>query len=287
MKPFLGIDLTEDKSNEKYDGEEFLSEKPSSAMSAALDSQADKALKMINKSKLPIGVRVVQWICGVAGTIITMGILRGIITDENIGFAEAYQNAFWLFWLAGLCLIIWLILTIIGHRREKTVMESDEINLLNLNSDTISKNIYAELHVPQDAQTVDIISFSYKMKNGEPQAATKGFENSAYTNFEYKLFKDSDSIYLADLEGKYRFPLQALRKIQTVNKNIVLPFWNKDEEPNKGIYKKYKLSVDKFGSINFKPYHILELEHNGEIWGIYFPSYELPEFEKVTGLTAE
>ena len=30
----------------------------------------------------------------------------------------------------------------------------------------------------------------------------------------------------------------------------------------------------------------LELEHEGETWGIYFPCYELPVFEELTGLKA-
>ena len=36
-----------------------------------------------------------------------------------------------------------------------------------------------------------------------------------------------------------------------------------------------------------KPYYILELERDGEEYGIYFPSYELPTFESLTLLHAE
>ena len=36
-----------------------------------------------------------------------------------------------------------------------------------------------------------------------------------------------------------------------------------------------------------KAYHILELEHGGENYGIYFPCWELPVFERLTGLNAE
>ena len=34
-------------------------------------------------------------------------------------------------------------------------------------------------------------------------------------------------------------------------------------------------------------YHVLEFVHKGETWGIWFPNYELPFFEKATGLKAD
>lgn len=52
-------------------------------------------------------------------------------------------------------------------------------------------------------------------------------------------------------------------------------------------YKAYKLSEGDNGLIYCKPYYILELDRAGERWGIYFPCYELPAFERATGLTAE
>jgi hypothetical protein len=36
-----------------------------------------------------------------------------------------------------------------------------------------------------------------------------------------------------------------------------------------------------------KPYHILELEKDGETYGIYFPAYELAAIESLTLLKAE
>ena len=49
----------------------------------------------------------------------------------------------------------------------------------------------------------------------------------------------------------------------------------------------HKISVTKQGDYTYKGYHILELEINGELWGIYFPCYELMVFEEITGLKAE
>lgn len=75
--------------------------------------------------------------------------------------------------------------------------------------------------------------------------------------------------------------------IITVKKRAVMMSWNKDEAYNKGVYKQYKLVEDNLGRVSGKNYHILELNSGGERWGIYFPRYELPVFEEITGLKAD
>ena len=73
----------------------------------------------------------------------------------------------------------------------------------------------------------------------------------------------------------------------TVNEKIAVPDWNKDTPPTKGEFKQFELTVDNLNRIIVPGYHILELDCNGEKWGIYFPCYELPTFESITGLSAE
>ena len=40
-------------------------------------------------------------------------------------------------------------------------------------------------------------------------------------------------------------------------------------------------------NVLFDTYHILEIEKDGEIYGLYFPCYELSAIEELTGLSAE
>jgi len=107
-----------------------------------------------------------------------------------------------------------------------------------------------------------------------------------YDNPIFHVFADSENLYFANLEGKYAFPLSSIKAINTVKETIRILEWNKDEQYNKGIYKEYKLREDDYGCIHSKCYHVMEIEHNGELWGIYFPCYELPTFEQLTGLKA-
>ena len=95
-----------------------------------------------------------------------------------------------------------------------------------------------------------------------------------YINPVFYIFTDSENLYLANLEGKYAIPLSQIKAIKSIKKTIRIMEWNKDEEFNKGIYKQYKLSEDNYGCIICKSYHILEFEHDNDLWGIYFPCYE-------------
>ena len=80
---------------------------------------------------------------------------------------------------------------------------------------------------------------------------------------------------------------QMTEAIRTVKKRIRFAGWNKDERPESKRYKPYKLGRNQYGCVICRWYHILELELDGETYGVYFPPYERPAFEAATGLKAE
>ena len=287
MKPFWGIDLTHDKKNEQPNGKEFLIARPSSdrvRTVLSLSKQADNAID--RRSKFPLVIRILHWFCGVIGVCAAIDVLDALTEEGRVSFSEAYQNIPWLFWLAGGCLSVWLIFKILSVKKEKRVLECDELKHTLSSIDSFCNAIYSELSVPADAQTVDLLSFFYKSKNSDIKVIEKGFQVVPYFNLAFKIFADSENLYLMNLDGKYSFPLSSLQAIRFVNKKIGASQWNKEEAPNKGIYKHYKITRGNYGCIHFKPYYILELDHNGETWGIYFPCYELPVFEALTGMKA-
>ena len=54
MRPFFGIDVTENKNNETVNAETFLAAKPSAAMSQALDQALTKAAEAEKQSRLAL-----------------------------------------------------------------------------------------------------------------------------------------------------------------------------------------------------------------------------------------
>ena len=105
MKPFLGIDLTTDRKNEQINGSEFLVQTPSAALARSLEDSTGQAEKTIEKSKLPLPFRILQYLCGFAALLIIGGMVKA-----DVSFREGYQNAPVLHWIGGVCAVIWLIL---------------------------------------------------------------------------------------------------------------------------------------------------------------------------------
>lgn len=286
-KPFLGIDITENSKNSQPNGMEVLTAKPSAALSAALDTSSEHVVNMVEDAKLSLMIRILHWICGAVGGIILIGILKAMTGSDRVSLTEAYQNAAWLFWLGGGCLAVWMILKLVGGRKAQRVMESDESQYLISNWNRITDAVFAELDVPPDAQVVDLLSFTYKTKNDMPAARTRGMDITPYQNKEFQIFADQEQIHFVNLDGKYSFPRSALRTIRRISKGIWIPDWNKDIAPNEEPYKQFKLSTNNYGHLHVKPYYVLELDHLGEEWGIYFPNYELTKMEALTGLQTE
>lgn len=287
MKPFLGIDLTTNKKNEQVNGEEFVVAKPDLSLARALESSSENVEETIQKSKLPLPIRIGHWICGAVAALVAFGIINALGGEDSVSLREAYQNAAWLFWLAGACLLAWVLLKLISVRKEKSVLETDESSQAFHALDQTCEAVFLDLKVPEDAKEMDVLSFFYKVDGDNIKVCEKAIQIAPYMNPIFHVFADSENLYFANLDGKYAFPLSAIKAIRSVKKSIRIMEWNKDEEYNKGIYKPYKLREDNYGCIGCKNYHIVEVEHDNETWGIYIPCYELPVIEELTGLKAD
>ena len=81
--------------------------------------------------------------------------------------------------------------------------------------------------------------------------------------------------------------MTSLKGIQTVKKTALFHGWNKELPPTDKSFKPYRVAINQYESITCKPYYILEAEIGSETWGLYFPGYELPVVEGLTGLRAQ
>lgn len=287
MKPFLAIDLTTNKKNEQSNGQDFIVAKPSLTSRKSFEQSMESSEQTIEKSKLPLPIRIGHWICGAIALFVTIGLFKTLGREDGVTLSEAYQNAPWIFWVGGACLLIWGILKLIGNHKQNKVLETDESAKVFDNLEKTCNDILSELGVPTDSKEIDILFFFYKVKDDKIKLCEKPMQMAHYFNPVFHIFKDSKNLYLANLEGKYAFPLSEIKAIKSIKKNTRIMEWNKDEMHNEGIYKQYKINQDNYGCIICKYYHILEIEHNNELWGIYVPCYELPVIEEITGLKAE
>ncbi len=289
MKPFLGIDITENKENDMANGEEFVARSISLEQSESLERVLTKAEDLEKSAKLALPLRIISWVSAILAIVCGYVFFEVIAEiEEDMSLVQMYNKAPWLVWIGCACAVAWLVIWFVGYKKKKAVMDSDDSRRVLTAVSSVEESIYYELGVPENAARVDILAFGYKVKGDELKAKTVGDNLAEYQNIEYRAFVSDGKLCLVDRESRYEFELSSLCAIRTVKKKINITDWNKEEKYNKGQYKQYKISEDdNLDTYYVKSYHILEFEYNGEMWGIYFPCYEKEIFEELTGLAAE
>ena len=242
--------------------------------------------EITQKADMPLPLRIVRRLALAFGCITTSPVLSNVLSGK-LTFSEQLRIAPILTILGPIALIVGLILLWISKRKAKTVTKSPEVQECAAAVDDAVDKIFAELGIPEDAAEIDVLAFFYKEKDGEIKVCEKPMQLFSHVATAFKIFSDADNLYLANLNGKYAFPRAELQGIRRVDQKVRITNWSKSVKPTQGEYKSFKMTVDQFGSVHAKPHYILELMHEGEKWGIYFPCYELTAVESTTGLSAQ
>lgn len=278
MKPIFCIDVTKNRNNSIVNGDEFVTAKVSSLRADMLGKAVDQVDAQEEKTKLPGFLNILRLLF-LGAFVFCFSIFLGFVSEGTI--AQAYQREPLLVWICLGTLLCWGLLAYLGGKKEKSVRESEETQRVVATADQLLENVYEELKVPRTAASMDILVFRYVEKKGQVVPKSSGV--ITFMSCVCKVFSENGTLCIADADQRYEIPLSDVRRIVTVNKDAYIPTWNKEIPTNKPPYKQYKLRIDNYGFIHFKPYYILELEHNGETWGLYFPSYELTLVESLTG----
>lgn len=286
MKPFMGIDFTYDKTNDDTNGDELLMDVPDPECVTPYLEACTKAYDTTKRAKLPAFFQGLQWLSGVAGLIFSAAIVKAMLDFNTWNLPLLLQTNLVLFWVTGISLALWCILKLTGYLKEKIVMGKKENIGLFGSLESLADNIYESMGVPEDAPEVDILSFHYTAKAGKIKVHDNGTQYALYRNLIFKVHTDGRFLYLTNTEGQYAISLSGIRKIHTIRKGIEVTGWNKDIQPSQGRYKPYKITINNFDCAHFKTYHILEVMEEDTLWGIYFPCYELPVMEDLTGIKA-
>ncbi len=229
MKPFLGIDLTDDKKNEQLNGNEFLIAQPSPTLMQSFERASKNLEETIEKGKLPRPLRNLRWCCEIISMCLWFEIFDSVL-EENLSIA--YQDKPWVFWLAGACLLTWMFLGFISIGKEKRILRTQESRQTFRTFHDVCDAISAELSVPSNSEEVDLLSFFYKVKDNDIRVCERFLLTAPYFNTVFDVFADVQNLYLANLEGKYAIPLSSINAIRTVKKSIFIHNWNKDEPYN-------------------------------------------------------
>ena len=283
MKPFLGIDKAQSGNASAINGEEFLAIR---AEVDDTDESLDKEKKPAEKYKspLPLALRVIKFIGGLFAIVFLALVIRMYMTN-----ASAILNGILTVQIVLAATVaffgIWFSLTMVESHLENKRAANEHAEEIE---DELSEEEGETIELPENSKNVDLLAFNYVLEYGKPKAVMATDESaSEYFNCPMDIFADEEKLYIASLDEKYALERAWLTAIRKVEEKIALPDWNKETPPTKGEYKQYGITMDNLGRIIIPSYYILEFEYNGEKWGIYFPNYELPVFEEITGLRAE
>ena len=273
MKPIFGFDLTENKKSEITYSDLFVHKKTDDDLITLHDEQSEALVTLLNTAKLPILLRIIRYV----GLFFGGGILLALFTVDG-GFLAGVRNSPLIALLAIIGFGAGIALAIFSAMRNKRILTEENATEKIAALRKTTEIMYTELGVPSNADTVDLLIFNYRFKNGRLKMNT-------FVNPIMKVYVEDYELRIADIATLYSFPLESLKAINRINKRALIPGWNKDVPFNQGEYKQYKMSSNDYG-IFCKPYYILELIKNGESYSIYFPAYELPVFERLTLMKA-
>ena len=292
MKVLFGTNITENRKNTDTDCKELIIRTvPESyydsfdedAATENVSSDGKKRLKRLTKAVFLILLRIMLGVAAfasLAGVMVSIGEESEGIKD--VIFSVKDNLLLFVSSSAVLCVSLLLLYRIKSAERkaqEKAYSEIDEKN--KREDEEYEREVNAFLGVPPSAQTVEVISADYKIKNEnvylKPGIITLFFNN------EIKMFTKNKTLYLADEENCYSLSLEGEKKIFKIEDRLTLLCWNKEQSYKEGKFKEFGIKRTPVGNYIIKEYYFLEVNISGEKYRLYFPPYELKKIISITG----
>ncbi|MDY0346297.1 MAG: hypothetical protein RBQ70_01390 [Acholeplasma sp.] len=262
------------------EGHIFLDRKVDNELNDALDDKLEEAFELERKAGLKTYWSVIKYISLLLGIIIVSGIIRSDVSIET-----AYNNAPYLFYIGPIALILGLTIWIIERIHKKKVEQSEPYQAL---SETLEAHVQlskTELNIPDDHKRLDVFQYSYKLTaKGKEKINTAPFFQ--FLLMELSFFTDEQYLYFADAYMVGKIEKTSFKSITPIKKVALVSGWNKDVWIDKPPYKAYKIRINQFDTLLMKPYYQLEIQDPLGAFTIFFPPYELAQFEALTGLKA-
>ena len=170
----------------------------------------------------------------------------------------------------------------LGYYRKKNVSFVSSEDMMRLKSEKAkeTKKLYANVGVPENAVTVDILDYFYETdKNGSEIIKSIG---SLLPMWAYE---QEDKIFFSDEYSLFAFPKSSFREIHYVEKSFQTcdSEGNNPYSLNSAEYSEYITSYAS-GIITHKGYISVLICNNEEEYELRLPAYETSALSKLTGL---
>ncbi|MGN1481518.1 hypothetical protein [Porcipelethomonas sp.] len=284
MKNLFGINITESKDNMEEDGSVFISRQVTPQQRDRLETFFHTGEELEKKSGLSLPLDILMTICGGLGTIILVSDLKILLDKDDITLAQAYHNAPYLFYIEGICWIIFFILWAVKKIKNRKVMESEEFSDFSDDMESIYNESVSQLEIPENAVEIDVLSFRYKIKN-DKEKVVPSF-NFDYVNICKYVYAQDRYLCIADMYEVMMIPLESVKRIKKAKKRAMFPYWHKVEDYNSKKYKEYKITQNS-QNIYYANYYIIEIEDIIGEFELYIPNYDIEIFSALTNVQTE
>ncbi len=267
----------------KFNGNELVVKRASKGSINRIDKLCDEENEY-KKKKVYIpgflyGIEMVAlFIMLIGGLSLYLGI------DDNIVSLDDLE---WRIVILVTALSSMVLVGIFGYEkmRQTNYEKSDVCAEYNARMENMYESIYLEMGVPIDAPYVDFLHFNYRMNGAGVVPVQTGKYSQLYNIWDFKFYSEDRRLYMASDEAIYAIDIANIKNITKMDEKIHLSVTKKQ----KNTIAKFKKNNVKgrFGSYKIEAYYIMEFEHKGDLWGLYFPWYELPVIEDLTGVKAK
>lgn len=279
MKNFFGICISRDgePTGRDYDGERFAIRAVSPELRARIDEAQSNAQGVEQKVSLPFALSILKTVFFGAFLIVLFGVLKNV---GEASFSEMLGNAPWLFIIAGLSLALWLVLSLVERKKVKAVIDSGEIQKLNVDFNALDAEASGQLEVPEDAVRADVFGCFYSSDSGKEKLRKMG--SASYLNCEMRLFTEDGRLCITDMIKVYAIPLDDFKCYVRKKKKAVFSGWNKDESCI-GKYRGVRVTEESDGNLRCRFAALRFSDCFGE-YELCFPEYELETFRQLVDL---
>lgn len=261
---------------DKIDGESFIIRTTPPEVKekiASLGKDADAFAEEYRPSRRVALLRNLAMILGVVLLMVAYSNAASAEITTFGGMLRAYPVMF----IASFALWAFAIGTIFYERaRAKKAQAGETANDLQQRSDAIDGEAYAALNVPQDAISLDLLSSTYRVKNGE-------VKNTLHTAFAFRAFAENGCLCLADVENVVAIPIDDIAGFTRLDRNIAFYFWNKPESPRSETYRPYRIRTTYFGAFTVKGVVVMHIRSEFGEYEILIPPYEVEAVRQLTG----
>lgn len=225
------------------------------------------------KSSLPIWLIIVKWVTFALFAIIALNILA-------VGFPTAWKNAPALFFIGAGCGILALILYLCEKKKGKNA-ETPEVQTLLQEAGQTADEAQRQLSVPDNALQTDILTYSYRLKNGKEKRPLARFYD--YLLLNSLVFTEGNMLCIYDHSNVYGIPIDEITAIRKHKKRTTVSGWNKMAPPDDPAFKAFRVQTNGYGMIFLPPCSVV-VRHGEEDYEFLVPSYEAEKIGALCGV---